>query len=250
MFPKCTRRYSFYYFLWLYAASKGHQGNDDLQHLLFTIINTPIITLTPSQHEQQVLQAKKPHVNHYQLNKYNNALFENPVSVCSEAACKAPTVTLSIYSYTLTHFPKCARRSVSMWGSRAEDRSCIASDLKRKKLSGNQIHREKLERLHVTETTYFPIFNSSRMVCMLICVCPTSQHAECYGLRVFSQQIGLGDGSQGEITGHVPAQLPVPSLQEPHRYRDGQHHDRRAAVVLRRPRERGGLRRRQQSFSC
>lgn len=63
-------------------------------------------------------------------------------------------------------------------------------------------------------------------------VCPTSQNAVCYGLSVFSQQVSLGYSSQGEITGHVPAQLPVASLQEPHRYRDGQHHDRWTTVVL------------------
>lgn len=62
---------------------------------------------------------------------------------------------------------------------------------------------------------------------------PTSEHAERYGLCVFSQQIRLGDSSQREITGHVPAQLPVPALQESNRHRDGQHHDRGTTVVLR-----------------
>lgn len=61
----------------------------------------------------------------------------------------------------------------------------------------------------------------------------TSEHAECYGLGVFGQQISLGYGRQREITGHVPAELSVPSVQEPHRHRDGQHHDRRTTVVLR-----------------
>lgn len=63
-------------------------------------------------------------------------------------------------------------------------------------------------------------------------VCPTSQHTECYGLCVLSQQISLSDSSQGQIAGHVPAQLLVPSLKEPDCYRDGQHHDRWTAVVL------------------
>lgn len=63
---------------------------------------------------------------------------------------------------------------------------------------------------------------------------PTSQHADCYGLCVFSQQIGLGYSGQREVTGHVPAQLPVAPLQEPHGHRDSQHHDRRTTVVLQR----------------
>lgn len=81
---------------------------------------------------------------------------------------------------------------------------------------------------------------SFRFVCMYVkhpSACPTSQHAVCYGLCVFSQQIGLSYSSQGEITGHVPAQLSVPPLQEAHCHRDGQHHDRRTTVVLRRQRE-------------
>lgn len=61
---------------------------------------------------------------------------------------------------------------------------------------------------------------------------PTSQHAEHYGLCVLSQQIRLDDGGQREIAGHVPAQLPVSSLQEAHSHRDGQCHDGWTAVVL------------------
>lgn len=61
---------------------------------------------------------------------------------------------------------------------------------------------------------------------------PTSQHAEHYDLCVLSQQICLDDGSQRKIAGHVPAQLPVSSLQEAHSHRDGQCHDGRMAVVL------------------
>lgn len=49
---------------------------------------------------------------------------------------------------------------------------------------------------------------------------------------MLGQQVGLGYGGQGQVAGHVPAQLPVPPLQEPHGHRHGQHHDGGTAVVL------------------
>lgn len=61
---------------------------------------------------------------------------------------------------------------------------------------------------------------------------PTSQHADDDGLGVLDQQLGLGDGGQTQVAGHVAAQLSIPLLQEAYGHRDGQRHHRSSVIVL------------------
>lgn len=50
---------------------------------------------------------------------------------------------------------------------------------------------------------------------------PTSQHAADDGLGVLDEELGLGDGGQAQVAGHVAAQLAIPLLQEAHGHWDG-----------------------------
>lgn len=52
------------------------------------------------------------------------------------------------------------------------------------------------------------------------------------GICVLSQQLCFSNGSQGEVTRHVSAQLLIAPLKEFHRHWDGQGHHGRAAVIL------------------
>lgn len=61
---------------------------------------------------------------------------------------------------------------------------------------------------------------------------PTSQHADDDGLGVLDEELGLGDGGQAQVAGHVAAQLAIPLSQEAHGHRDGQRHHRSPVIVL------------------
>jgi len=52
------------------------------------------------------------------------------------------------------------------------------------------------------------------------------------GICVISQQLCFSNGSQGEVTRHVSAQLLIAPLKELHCHWDSQGHHRRAAVIL------------------
>lgn len=61
---------------------------------------------------------------------------------------------------------------------------------------------------------------------------PTLKDTPEDGLCVLSQQLCLGNGSQGQVTGHVPAQLLIAPLQEFHCHWHSQGHHWGPVVIL------------------